>query len=94
MAKVGRLVETNGFMVDLAMTLTVIAADPTLLPVDHPGLQPEAVAVHIGHRRVAPEIDPAPDHQLVADQGCPSGELMVVVVVTWVSSVVANPVVP
>ena len=76
------------------MTLAVIAADPAILPGDYPGLELEPVAVHIGHRSIAPEIDPAPDHQLVADQGCPSGELMVVVVVTWVSSVVANPVVP
>ena len=47
-AKVGRLVETNGFMVDLAMTLAVIAADLAFLPKDHPGLQPEAITIHIG----------------------------------------------
>ena len=45
-AKVGRLVETNGFVVDLAMALAVIAVDPAILPGDHPGLQPEAVIRH------------------------------------------------
>ena len=54
MAKVGRLVETNEFVVDLAMTLAVIAAYPAVLPIDDPGLQPKAVTIHIGHRCITP----------------------------------------